>query len=116
MSPKHTRVTEISTRSPRSSWNQPRSLADVLGVLERNGFEHVRLENGARLTRACGLLALRVTIVNGRAMLETALRENGPATRWRHTRDSVGTTPWQVAREALELLAVLDVDTPVRWG
>lgn len=112
----HTRVTEASTRSPRSSWNQPRSIADVVGVLERNGFEHTKLDNGARLTRICGVLVLRVTIANGRAMLETALRQDGNPLRWRHSRDGVGTTPWQVGREALELLAVLDVDTPVRWG
>lgn len=118
MTAKHTRVTEVSTRSPRSSWNQPRSTMDVLTALERNGFLRAEAPShaGQRLVRVCGQLALRVTIADGRALLESALRQDGAVVRWRPCREPIGTEPWQVAREALELLATLDVDTPVRWG
>jgi hypothetical protein len=113
---KYTRVTEVSTRSPRSSWNQPRPLVDVLGVLERNGFLRAQSDTGVSLVRVCGQLAIRVTVANGKALLETALRSDGEAVRWRPSRDRIGTEPWRVGREALELLATIDVDTPVRWG
>lgn len=116
MTPKHTRVTQVSTRSPRSSWTQPRSTLDVLTVLEHNGFLRAKSDTGLSLVRVCGQLALRVTIADGRAMLETALRQDGTVVRWRPCREPIGTAPWQVAREALEMLATLDVDTPVRWG
>lgn len=116
MTAKHTRVTEISSRSPRSSWNEPRSMADVLTVLERNGFLRAQSLTGVSLVRVCGHLALRVTIADRRALLETGIRQDGAPVRWRVSRDPIGSEPWKVAREALELLATLDVDTPVRWG
>lgn len=116
MSAKHTRVTEVSSRSPRTSWNQPRPLVDVLAVLERNGFLRAQSDTGVSLVRVCGQLAIRVTIANGRALLETALRADGQAVKWRPSRERIGTAPWQVGREALELLATIDVDTPIRWG
>lgn len=116
MSAKHTRVTEVSTRSPRSSWNEPRSMVDVLAVLEHNGFLRAQSDLGVSLVRVCGQLALRVTIADRRATLETAVRQEGAPARWRPSREPLGSEPWRVAREALELLATLDVDTPVRWG
>lgn len=118
MTAKYTRVTVASTRSPRSSWNQPRSLHDVLTVLELNGFLRAQSDTGVSLVRVCGQLAIKVTIVDRRALLETALRAEGGSLRWRASSElhKIGSAPWQVAREALELLATIDVDTPVRWG
>jgi len=115
MTAKHTRVTEVSTRSPRSDWTRPRSLNDSLTALEQNGFLSSKVAVGVSMVRVCGLLAIRVTVADRRATLETALRTDGQAVRWRPYQ-GVGTEPWQVVREALELLATLDVDTPVRWG
>lgn len=116
MTAKHTRVTQVSTRSPRSSWNEPRSMADVLTILEGNGFLRAQSMTGVALVRVCGQLALRVTIADRRAVLETGIRQDGATVRWRASRDPIGSEPWKVAREALELLAIFDVDTPVRWG
>lgn len=110
-------VTEVSTRSPRSSWNQPRSANDVITALERNGFLSSKVDRGGAFVRACGVMAIRVTLADRRATLETALRQDGQPVKWRPYSDrAMGSEPWRVAREALELLATLDVDTPVRWG
>lgn len=117
MTAKRTVVTEISTRSPRGDWARPRSLTDVLTGLERNGFLSSKCTTGVALVRVCGVMAIRVTVADRRATLETALRQDGQAVRWRPYSDrTMGSEPWRVAREALELLATLDVDTPVRWG
>lgn len=91
-------------------------MVDVLGVLERNGFLRAQSDTGVALVRVCGQLALRVTIADRRALLETGVRQDGTAVRWRASQDRIGAEPWKVAREALELLAIFDVDTPVRWG
>jgi hypothetical protein len=109
---------EASNRSPRTDWTKPRSVADVIAGLERNGFIQSRTSTrvGIAFVRVCGQMALRVTIANALATLETAQRAEGGQVSWRLYRDPIGSQPWQVAREALELLATLDVDTPVRWG
>jgi hypothetical protein len=108
------------TRSPLTSWNQPRSMADCLHALEANGFLQALGDDcppaGVALVRATGILALRVRMAHGRALLETARPQHGKAFRWRAVHDRIGYEPWRVTREALELLAVLDVDTPIRWG
>lgn len=116
MSPKYTRITEASTRSPRSAWTQPRSTEAVLIGLERNGFQLTQFDRGMSLMRACGHLALRVTIVDNRALLETGMWREGAPVRWRPCPERIGVAPWQVAYAALEMLATIDVDTPVRWG
>jgi hypothetical protein len=109
-------VTEVSTRSPRGSWARPRSTNDAITALEHNGFLSSKVDVGVAFVRAGGLLALRVTIAHGRATLETGPREDGKPVRWRPCAVPLGSEPWQVVREALELLATLDVDTPIRWG
>lgn len=113
-------VAEVSTRSPRADWSRPRRVEDVILGLERNSFLQARGTNtppaGIAFVRVCGVLALRVTIAHRRATLETARRLDGQVLSWRRYREPLGVEPWQVAREALELLATLDVDTPVRWG
>lgn len=110
-------VTEVSTRSPRSDWTRPRTTTDALTALEHNGFLSSKCTTGVAFVRACGVMAIRVTVADRRAMLETALRRDGQAVKWRPYSDrTMGTEPWRVVREALELLATLDVDTPVRWG
>lgn len=116
MAAKHTVVKDVSTRSPRSDWSRPRSTADVLTALDNNGFLSAKSTVGVALVRACGMLAIRVTVVHGRATLETALRQDGQTGKWKPYHQKIGSAPWEVAREALELLATLDVDTPVRWG
>lgn len=116
MTGKRTVVTEPSTRSPRDSWARPRSTMDCLVILERNDFKQAATTAGVTLVRDVGILALRVTLIHGKATLDTALRAQGAPLRWRPTRARIGTEPWQVTRDALELLATLDVDTPVRWG
>jgi hypothetical protein len=88
----------------------------VLTALRHNGFLLAQSGDGVSLVRVCGQLALRVTSAHEGAVLETAVRSDGTAVRWRPSPGPIGTRPWQVAREALELLAVIDVDTPVRWG
>ena len=113
-------VTEASARSPRSDWTQPRSLADVFMALDCNGFvRHADQPIGVALVRLVGVFALRVTVVRQKAVLEMAQREaDGQPRKWRRVQlpARFSSEPWQVAREALEMLAVLDVDTPVRWG
>lgn len=113
---KRTVVTEVSTRSPRDSWRRPRSTSDVITILERNGFLSSNVDNGVAFVRHCGVLSLRVTLANGGAILETAMRVDGRLPRWRRSREPRSQVPWEVAREALELLATIDVDTPIRWG
>lgn len=118
--PRHTKITKVSTRSPRSDWARPRSINDVIAGLERNGFMQAAGDNGVSVgvafVRPAGPVTLRVTIAGGRATLETARRVDGQILRWRRYPEPLGSQPWQVAREALELLATLDVDTHVRWG
>jgi hypothetical protein len=111
-------VINPSHRSPRADWSRPRSINDVMTALDQNGFLQSSTTVGVAFVRVCGVMALRVTIADRRATLETALREEGQPVRWRVSSDlhRVGSEPWQVAREALELLATLSVDTPVRWG
>lgn len=118
MTPRHTVVTVPSHRDPRRDWTKPRSTADVLFALAANGFLSTAVPMGVARLRVVGLLAIRVTITDERGLLETALHDAGQPVRWRASRDMgrVGNAPWQVAREALELLATLNVDTPVRWG
>lgn len=116
MTGKRTVVTEVSRRSPRDSWTRPRSTNDVITALQQNGFLRANDSAGAAYVRVCGQLALRVTIIHGRATLDTALRAEGEIVRWKPYPERLGTEPWQVAREALELLATLSVDTPIRWG
>lgn len=120
MTSKRTVITEVSTRSPRGDWARPRSVNDVITGLERNGFMQARGDDsvsvGIAFVRVVGLFALRVTIADRRATLQVAQRrESGPVT-WRPYHVPAGNEPWQIACEALELLATLDVDTPVRWG
>lgn len=116
MTGKRTVVTEVSHRSPRDDWKRPRSLSNVLAALQANGFLDADAPVGIAFVRVCGVMALRVTIAHGRATLYTGLRQDGQPVRWRQSREPRGSEPWQVAREALELLATLSVDTPVRWG
>jgi hypothetical protein len=116
MTGKRTVVTEVSTRSPRDDWSRPRSANDALTALDRNGFLSSKCVVGVALVRVCGVMAIRVTVADGRATLETALRQDGQAVKWKPYHQRIGTAPWEVVREALELLATLDVDTPVRWG
>lgn len=116
MTGKHFVIKKASTRSPRDEWSRWRSCNDAMTALQQNGFIVSPLDVGLAFVRVCGLLALRVTIADRRATLETATREEGQQVRWRPCSVKLGTEPWQVAREALELLATLDVDTPVRWG
>lgn len=109
-------VKKASTRSPRSDWARPRSTNDAMTALDNNGFLASKCDVGVAFVRVCGLMALRVTIADRRATLETALREDGKPVRWRPCTVRLGNEPWQVVREALELLATLSVDTPIRWG
>lgn len=120
MTARKTVVTDVSTRSPRSDWARPRSVNDVITGLERNGFVQARGDDsvpvGIAFVRVVGLFALRVTIANSKATLQVAQRREGGPVSWRPYHVPAGNVPWQVAHEALELLATLDVDTPVRWG
>jgi hypothetical protein len=115
VSPRHTKVTEPSTRSPRTAWRRPRSTLDVIDILERNAFVPSNTTVGVAYVRVSGIFAIRVTIANGAATLETAQRVDGQSVKWRPCQ-GIGTAPWQVAGEALEYLATVSVDTPVRWG
>jgi len=109
-------ITEPSHRSPRDDWRRPRSTNDVMTGLQANGFLDSDAPVGVAFVRVCGVMAIRVTIAHGKAALHTGLRQDGQPVKWRPYRDRIGSEPWQVAREALELLATLSVDTPVRWG
>lgn len=111
-------MTEVSARSPRTAWLKPRSVLDTVAILEKNGFREASLpgQRGLTLVRACGWLALRITIAAGRASLETALTGNLERLAWRMSAELAGCPPWRLAREVLEMLAALDIDTPIRWG
>jgi len=112
---KRTKITAASTRSHRAAWRRPRTTIDAIDILERNGFLPSNTHAGVAFVRVVGFMAIRVTIADGEATLDTALRMDGQSVRWRQVR-GVGSAPWQVAGEALEYVATLSVDTPVRWG
>jgi len=114
--PRHTVVQEASTRSPRTAWLQPRTVESCERILQLNGFHGEDFSTATILTRHCGLMALRVTIARGVARLETGVDTGRAGVRWRRSRDVTDGQPWRVTREALELLRVLEVDTPIRWG
>lgn len=115
MTPRHVKITEPSTRSPRTAWRRPRPTVEVVDILERNGFFASNTPIGVAYVRVVGIMALRLTIAHDSAMLETAQRMEGHPVRWRRC-SGVGSAPWQVAGEALEYLTTLSVDTPVLWG
>lgn len=119
MRARRTVVTQASTRSPRDDWRKPRRDTDCVAILEANNFVESNSVIGVAFVRVVGLFALRVTFAQGRATLETATRspdDGGVPVRWRPSSGGSGSEPWQVTRDALELLATLSVDTPVRWG
>lgn len=115
MTAQRTVILQVSRRSPRTEWNKPRSLVDVERILEANDFTARNIGSGVTYVRQCGLFRLRLTVFHGNASLELGQSVNG-SMRWTLWPEMDRVQPWQAAREALEFLAVADVDTHVRWG